>query len=458
MPDELHIPAGSHILAPLGDDGLLAGVWDGWQLLQQDEINLFSPLENLPPNLLLYPYVSPVIIIPSGVGSPTPIVQTPRGTVIPTPPPRHTFPRIVMTAGNPGADVPRDPWTPLVVGDAVCNNWLLYQSNLDGDWDVYRLGQNGATRNVSQGPGSSDVQASYSADGQWIAWVSNRDGLSNWEIWVAAADGSQPRRATFNTAADTNPVWGPGGQIVFESNRDGNWELYLLDVTGDGLPVRLTDSPGSDINAYWTPDGKAVYFQSDRDGNWQIYRLELASGDLTRITNNDLEDQDPVVSHDGTLLAWIQMDDFGFSNLLLMTLATQDVRQMTDTGSDVDGVVFSPDDDFLAFYTYMNGNYDVFAVEIASGTIENVTHNPAEDLAPAFLCGSSTIIFQSDRNAGPDFPGLSELFETNPLPFGAPIGAVNVLTNGPLSDQIFPNGFDREERNTRAWQIPAHGR
>jgi Tol biopolymer transport system component len=458
-PDEMPIPAGSRITAPLGPDGLLAGVWDGWRLLQQEEIDLFGPLENLPANILQYPYVGPVIIIASGVGSPRPVVQTPHGTITPIPPPRRTFPRILMT-GGPGEDVPRDPWTSLSVGDALCLDWMLFQSNADGDWDVYRLDRDGEVRNVSLGPGSSDVQASYSADGQWIAWVSNRDGLSNWEIWVAGADGSQPRRVTFNTAADINPVWGPGSEIVFESNRDGNWELYLLDVAGDGVPVRLTDDPGNDINAYWTPDGSAVYFQTDRDGNWEIYRLDfdddMLGGTLTPITNNNLEDQMPVVSHDGTLLAWLQQDDFGFYNLMLMTLATQEVRQMTDTGSDIGGVVFAPDDSFLAFHTNLDGDYDVYAVEVASGAIKDVTASPGEDRAPAFVCGSPLIIFQSDRNAGPEYPGEHELFQTNPLPFTALPGPANLLTDGPQSDELFPNGMDREERNTRAGQIPAH--
>ena len=243
---------------------------------------------------------------------------------------------------------------------------------------------------------------------------------------------------------------------MFESNRDGNWELYLLDVTGDGVPVRLTDNPGNDINAFWTPDGSAVYFQSDRDGNWEIYRLDIPGGDLTRITNNGLEDQEPVISYDGTLLAWLQRDDYGVYNLMLMTLATNDVRQMTDTGTDVGGVVFAPDDSFLAFHSNVDGNYDVYTVEVASGTIKNVTANPGEDRAPAFLCGSPLILFQSDRDAGPELPGAHELFQTNPLPFNAPAGPAALLTNGPLSDELFPNGMDREERNTRAGQIPAH--
>jgi len=462
MQDQLVIPAGSRITAPLGPNGHLAGVWDGWRLLQQTEIDLFGPLENLPINIMHYPIVRPRIILPSGVGQPRPQVHTPHGTFTPWPPHHHTFPRIQMITGTPGQDLPREAWQAVAVGDAVCNEWALFQSNVDGDWDVYRLDLDGQVTNMSRGSGSSDVQSSYSVDGQWVAWVTNRDGLANWEIWVSRSDGTQPRRVTFNTAADINPVWGPGNQIVFESNRDGNWELYLLDVNGDGVPVRLTDDSASDINAFWTPDGQSIYFQSDRDGNWEIYRLDFGPSTdptgnvVTRITNNDLEDQMPVVSHDGKLLAWLQQDDFGFYNLMLMTLETGEVRQMTDTGSDIGGVVFAPDDSYLAFHTNLDGDFDIYAVEVASGMIKDVTANSGQDLAPAFVCGSAQLFFQSDRNATLDFPGEYELFQTNPLPLDAPAGSASALTDGPESDELFPNGMDREERNTRAGQIPAH--
>ena len=52
------------------------------------------------------------------------------------------------------------------------------------------------------------------------------------------------------------------GKIVFASNRDGNWEIYVCNADGSGQK-NLTNSPAWDVYPRWTPDGKIIFF-SDR--------------------------------------------------------------------------------------------------------------------------------------------------------------------------------------------------
>lgn len=457
-PDAQIVPPGSRISASLDEDGQVSGGWSGWRLLQQSELDGLLPLENIPPNVWNYPYVNPQVIIASGVGGPSPIVQTPHGPVTPLPPSLRTFPRLDMTP-RPGQDLQGPEWAGISVGAAICADWVLFQSDADGDWDVYRRETNGTITNISRGPGSSDIQASFSIDGEWVAFTSNRDGFDNWEIWISNITGAPQTRLTYNSAPDINPVWGPDGRLIFETSRDGNWELYLIDLAGDGEPVRLTDDPGNDINAFWAPDGKSIFFQSDRDGDWELFQLTLEDSSLERLTTNDLEDQMPVVSHDGKQLAWLQQNPYGVYQLMLMTLETRETRQMTDTGTDIGGQLFDPDDTFLVYHTQTGDSYEVFAVEIESGTIKNISNSPAsEDSASAFVCGSPVVIFQSDRNPSPDRPGQHELFQVNPLPIDGPASAPVLLYSDPIADDLFPNGADRDERNTRAGQTPPHDR
>ena len=68
--------------------------------------------------------------------------------------------------------------------------------------------------------------------------------------------------------------------MVFHSNRDGNFEIYVMDA--DGLmPTRLTDYPGSDQFPDWSPNGRQIVFRRDLD----IHVLELATGEVRRLTN-----------------------------------------------------------------------------------------------------------------------------------------------------------------------------
>jgi Tol biopolymer transport system component len=58
---------------------------------------------------------------------------------------------------------------------------------------------------------------------------------------------------TNNTAEDGEPDWSPdGSRIVFESNRDGNFEIYIMDIAGNNQQ-RLTDHPSRDIMPSWYP-------------------------------------------------------------------------------------------------------------------------------------------------------------------------------------------------------------
>ena len=96
-----------------------------------------------------------------------------------------------------------------------------------------------------------------------IAFVSERDG--NWEIYVMDTDGKNQRRLTNNDRDDYSPSWSPDGKrIVFSSKRDGNREIYVMDANGRN-PRRLTKHGGHDGAPAWytpalavSPSGKKI--------------------------------------------------------------------------------------------------------------------------------------------------------------------------------------------------------
>jgi Tol biopolymer transport system component len=95
-----------------------------------------------------------------------------------------------------------------------------------------------------------------------IAFSSNRDG--NFEIYVMNADGSAQTRLTNNAEWDVSPAWSPDrSKIAFSSRRDGNWEIYVMNADGSGVK-RLTNDPGFDSGPEWSPDGTKIAFASDR--------------------------------------------------------------------------------------------------------------------------------------------------------------------------------------------------
>jgi TolB protein len=79
------------------------------------------------------------------------------------------------------------------------------------------------------------LEPAWSADGRHLLYVSDQYNR-NFEIYRINTDGSDVLRLTQQPAWDSSPVWVSGGRIVFESQRDGSPDLYIMD--GDGTHIR----------------------------------------------------------------------------------------------------------------------------------------------------------------------------------------------------------------------------
>jgi len=95
----------------------------------------------------------------------------------------------------------------------------------------------------------NENDAAPSGSGGRIAFMSNRDG--NWEIYVIRDDGTHLRRVTSNAADDGLPTWSPDGKsIAFVSNEGGPWAVWAVNADGSGRH-KLFDIEGSGMDAGW---------------------------------------------------------------------------------------------------------------------------------------------------------------------------------------------------------------
>jgi TolB protein len=102
--------------------------------------------------------------------------------------------------------------------------------------------------------------------------------------WIGAGGGNYQRVTTHNS--DTAPA-GHGQRVAFMSARDGNWEVYRVNMDGSGLQ-RLTSNAAQDGLPTWAPDGSSIAFVSNRGGGWAVWVMN-ADGDNQRKLF-DLED------------------------------------------------------------------------------------------------------------------------------------------------------------------------
>ena len=126
-----------------------------------------------------------------------------------------------------------------------------------------------------------------SPDASRVAFESMRGGGED-EIWLAAADGSNPTQLTHGPGLwQGSPRWSPDGRrIAFDSyDEDGHSDIWTIDADGGSLR-RLTSSPAAaHMLPTWSHDGRFVYFTSDRGGAQTIGRVPVAGGPEEQVTH-----------------------------------------------------------------------------------------------------------------------------------------------------------------------------
>jgi len=99
-------------------------------------------------------------------------------------------------------------------------------------------------------------------------------------LFKVGAGGGNYQRLT-NDQSDTAPA-GFGQRIAFMSARDGNWEVYAVNLDGSGLK-RLTDNAAQDGLPTWSPDGRSIAFVSNRGGSWAIWVMNADGSNQRRL-------------------------------------------------------------------------------------------------------------------------------------------------------------------------------
>ncbi len=126
---------------------------------------------------------------------------------------------------------------------------IAFFSGIEGDYSIETVRPDGTGRK----PVTTGYAPNWSPDGSRMAFHRSPDGSES-QIHAANADGTAENQLTTNEAAayDSEPVYSPGGgKIVFSSDRDGDYDLYIMNADGSGEPRQLTNSPGDDRSPDW---------------------------------------------------------------------------------------------------------------------------------------------------------------------------------------------------------------
>ncbi|MEW6155863.1 MAG: S9 family peptidase [Verrucomicrobiota bacterium] len=309
--------------------------------------------------------------------------------------------------------------------------------------DIWIVSVNGGEpRQLTNSP-KHDRHARWSPDGNWLVFESNRDG--DFQIYIIAADGGEARRLTKISTEATQPVWAPDGKkIAFvsavfpefsekpfvesdELNKkkleerekskvkarvitqllyrhwdswvdDKRQHLFVLplengraagspkDVTPgdrDAIPTSSTFSAGDDFD--FSPDGKKLAYTATpvptREEAWRtnhdLYEVDLESGERNQITTNPAADTFPRYSPDGRFLAYRAQLRPGFEadrwQLMLLDRSTGSTRSLTPNfDSWVEAFAWAPDSQSIYFEAQENALQPIWRVTTAGGNAAKI--------------------------------------------------------------------------------------
>jgi len=184
---------------------------------------------------------------------------------------------------------------------------VAFTSYMRGNPDLYTVATGGGRPTRVAKYNGMNTGAAWSPDGRTLAVTLSRDG--NAEIYIVnAVDGAVVRRLTDNRYIDTSPAFSPdGSEIAFVSNREGNPQIFVM--AADGSNQRRVSMVGTwNQTPAWSPKkGARVLAYTARDdtsGRFDIVTLDLTSGKLTRITQNQGNNEEPTWSPNGLVLAF----------------------------------------------------------------------------------------------------------------------------------------------------------
>jgi Tol biopolymer transport system component len=174
---------------------------------------------------------------------------------------------------------------------------IAFESNRDGDFDIYVMNADGSNQQnlTNEFSAAADEDPHWSPDGQRIAFSNNAYG--DWDVWEIHLDTGRLIPLYQSPADDWFDSWSPDGkQFLVESNIGNDFDIYVLQTPpleaqwSAADPKVLADDSAAQGWARWSPDGKQIAYSGNRDGDWEVYVMNADGSGERQVTHNKVDD------------------------------------------------------------------------------------------------------------------------------------------------------------------------
>lgn len=253
---------------------------------------------------------------------------------------------------------------------------VVYESHGADRVNIHRYDAGSAGPVALTSHRAHDQRPRWSPDGRRVAFHSDLRG--NNDVYVINADGSGMRRITDHPGEDFDPDWMPDGRLLFASDRDGDENIWMMDLETGALQQLTRYDGGRTGGPTAAGDGRRIAFSSDRMFSWQVYVLDLDSGDIERITGPLPGRCNPAWNPASDLIAYMAGGDLIGTDLRAMAPNGDDVRTLGSTDGDNQDPQFSQEGSRLVWVTDRHGNWEIYEADADGSNEQRVSRTPQD--------------------------------------------------------------------------------
>jgi Tol biopolymer transport system component len=252
----------------------------------------------------------------------------------------------------------------------------------------------------------------YSPDGRRIAFDAPWAGARR--IWIADAGGRNPRQVTSDSSeavVHTTPRWSPDGtRLAFRRVEKIKSDIDVVDLASQAV-TRVTNDNVPDMDPVWAPDGRHIYFASSRGGGLNLWRIGVGTngqptGPPEQLTTGAGDDVEPTVAPDGSRVAFavrgINSDLWRLPVVPTTGQPRGAPKPVVMTTRVESRGAWSPDGRTLAFNSDRLGEMNIWLRSMADSSERQLTGGPGGDYQPNWDPKGGNIVFFSARDGNPD--------------------------------------------------------